>query len=249
MTYNILDGGAKRLPTIAQVIKQRSPDYLTINEANMFLDKNIIKRFADTTQLPFFDVAQSSEFDYHVAIFSKYPLKKVFKLNNFMRACMVALIDSPLGELSIASLHLAPYSEDIRLKEIDTVLSFQNNYKNSILMGDFNSLSPRDNYNPEIVESFNTTQLKKFADRGKLRFDVVEKVFRSGYIDAALDFMKNGENTVPTPSSTDAAHAALRLDYIFLSTLLGPYLKEYHVIKNELTNVASDHFPVCVTLT
>ncbi len=248
MTYNILDGAADTLQEIIEVVKKESPDYLTLNEANTFAanDNKVLKDFARETNFPYFDIALSGEYDYHVAVLSKYPFKSVHKLQPLARACLIALIDSPLGEISIASLHLTPYSEDLRHPEIDLILDFQQQYPHKILMGDMNSLSKNDKYDEKIIADFNETQIKKFTSNGKLRFDAIEKILSTGYQDSAVLLNKNNETTVPTPSNNDSAHAAMRLDYIFLSSSLSVQLSAYEVVKNERTNKASDHYPVII---
>lgn len=250
MTYNILDGAPKTLAEIIEIVKKEAPDYLTLNEANTFAkdDNKILKEFASATGFPFFDIALSGEYDYHVAVFSKYPFKETFRLQPLARACFIALIDSPLGTLSIASLHLTPYSEDLRDPEIDLIADFQKKYENRILMGDMNSLSRDDQYDPIIISNFNEILIKKFTTDGKLRFDAIDKILSVGYFDSAVQLGKNKENTVPTPASLDSAHAKTRLDYIFLSESLIPRLKNYSVIKNILTEKASDHYPVTIEL-
>src|SRR5579872_2294388 len=127
MSYNIIDGGAERLPLIADMIKKEAPDYLTVNEANTFAKNNhkILKEIAQQIGLPYYDIALSGEYDYHVAAFSKYPFKQILKLQPLMRACLITLIDTELGEISIASLHLTPYSEDQRHPEIDLIIRSQ----------------------------------------------------------------------------------------------------------------------------
>lgn len=251
MTYNILDGAVDTLQEIVEVVKKESPDYLTLNEANTFAsgDNKILKVFAQETNFPYFDIALSGEYDYHVAVLSKYPFKSVNKLQPLARACLITLIDSPLGELSIASLHLTPYSEDLRHPEIDLILDFQKEYPNKILMGDMNSLSKNDGYDERIIADFNKTQIKKFTGNGKLRFDAIDKILSTGYQDSAVLLGKNKETTVPTPSNNDSSHAQMRLDYIFLSNSLSTHLSSYEVIKNELTNKASDHYPVVIEFT
>lgn len=250
MTYNILNGGNERLPIILKIIKKESPDYLTINEANTFAkDENkILKQVADKTGFPFFDIALSGEYDYHVAVFSKYPFKKVTKLQPLMRACLVIQIDSAFGELSIASLHLTPYTEDLRHPEIDRIVEFQKKFKNRILMGDMNSLSRHDDYDPEMIKSFNDMQTKKFTTNNNLRFDAIEKILSVGYCDSALQMHKNKESTAPTSINEYGAHSNMRLDYIFLSKTLISHLIEYDVIKNGLTERASDHYPIKILL-
>lgn len=251
MTYNIFGGGKDRLPLITEVIKNEKPDYVTLNEANTFATNNnkILKQVAGAVNLPYFDLALSGQYDYHVAVLSKYPLKEVRKLQPLMRACLIAQIDCELGKISIASLHLTPNSEDLRHPEIDLIVNSQRNYENHILMGDMNSMSKYDNYSPQIVEDFNDIQIKKFTTNGNLRFDAIDKIISSGYHDSAQLSDRHNESTVPTGMNQDAAHnAKLRLDYIFISKPLLPQLVNYSVIKTDLTDRASDHYPIVVIL-
>lgn len=250
MTYNIFDGGKDRLPIVIEAIKRESPDYLTINEANGFNDNGneILKRVSREISLPYCDISLSGEYDYHVAIFSKYPFKSVQKLKPLTRACLVVEIQLDLGLLSIASFHLAPYEENLRFPEIDLILKFLKGQKSSILMGDMNSLSKADEYSLEIIKDFNDIQIKKYTTDGKLRFDVINKISLAGYYDSALHSKKNKITTVPTTLNEDKAHGQMRLDYIFLSKSLLPHLSGYEVVKNELTDKASDHYPVMIEL-
>jgi exodeoxyribonuclease-3 len=250
MTYNVLDGGAAGLDLVVDVIKQESPDYLTVNEANTFANNDyaILKEVAEKTGFPHYELALSGEYDYHVAVLSKYPFKKVHKLTPLMRACIVAVIETELGEISVASLHLTPYSEDLRHPEIDLITNFQKQHEKRIFMGDMNSLSRYDGYNEGMIKNFNDIQIKKFTTNGKLRFDAIDKILSVGYFDAAYEVGKNNEHTVPTPANKDNAHSDMRLDYIFISGSLLPRLIDYEVVKNGITDKASDHYPVIAIL-
>ncbi len=250
MTYNILNGGEKRLPLITKVIKEESPDYLTINEANIFTANNneILKKVAKETGFPYYDIALSGELDFHVAAFSKFPFKSVQKLQPLMRACIIAKIDTDFGEISIASLHLTPNSEDLRHPEINLVVNDQIQYPNRILMGDMNSLSSHDGYSPNLVKNLNEKSLKRFTTDGRLRFDAIDKIESCGYFDSAVHLNKNKEYTSPTLLNQYSQHYNMRLDYIFLSKPLLSHLAGYKVIKNEITRKASDHYPVTATL-
>jgi len=46
----------------------------------------------------------------------------------------------------------------------------------------------------------------------------------------------------------DPYHAELRLDYIFVSDSLRENVASYSVVKNALTDKASDHYPIVVSL-
>lgn len=251
MTYNILNGGENGLDSVIEAVNGERPDYLTINEANTFAADNnkILRDFATKTGFPYYELALSGELDYHVAVFSKYPLKQVQKLQPLMRACVISVIEAEFGEISVASLHLTPYTEDLRHPEIDLIIDSQSKFKNKILMGDMNSLSPDDDYDPDMIKNFNEMQLRKFTTDGKLRFDAIGKILEHGYVDSALKLGKNKEWTAPTTDINEySAHSNMRLDYIFISETLTPYLKNYSVVRNELTEKASDHYPVVIEL-
>ncbi|MDB5178998.1 MAG: putative endonuclease/exonuclease/phosphatase-family protein [Patescibacteria group bacterium] len=250
MTYNILNGGGDRLGLIAKIINESSPDFLTINEANGF-DENHNKKLKDlshATNMPYYHLALSGEYDYHVAVLSKLPLKHIDELHPMMRAGISVVLDSDIGEISIIGAHLTPYSESLRLPEINLLITNQRGHANRILMGDMNSLSKNDNYSHSIVQYFNEPQLKQFTKNENLQFEIIEAIEASDYVDAAVELGRQSENTLPASSNKDIAHANTRLDYIFVSPSLKSKLAGYSVIKNELTEQASDHYPVLVEL-
>src|SRR5436190_11879064 len=184
MTYNIFDGAANTLDRVINIVKDEFPDYLTINEANTFVDNNneVLRNFAERTGFTHFEIALCGEGEWHVAVFSKYPFKKLEKLQPLKRACILALIDSPFGELSVSSLHLSPFSEDTRHPEIDLILKNQSQYKNIVLMGDMNSLSQKDGYASKMARELNEIQSKKYTTNGKLRFVEIKKIESSCFV-------------------------------------------------------------------
>ncbi|OGK18125.1 hypothetical protein A3G67_01605 [Candidatus Roizmanbacteria bacterium RIFCSPLOWO2_12_FULL_40_12] len=250
LSYNIWNGGPERIPLILKVIKEQSPDFLAIQEANTFFDNDnkILKQFSLELNLPYYDISRSNE-NYHVASFSKIPFKKVNKLPNFRNACLETITETDLGELSICNTHLHPFFEEKALVEIKKVIEVQRNHKNNIILGDLNSLSPEDNYSISIIDQLNEVLSKKFTDKGKIRYKVISSLLSNNYIDVAVQLQKNKINTVPTKINFDPAHMALlRLDDIFVSELLASRLKSFDVIKSEDSDQASDHFPVTATL-
>lgn len=251
MTYNILNGGEDRLRLIIKTISNEKPDFLVINEANGF-DKNNnqkLNEFVKKIKIPNFYLSLSGEYDYHTAIFSKYPFIQKMPLKSMRNAGILISIKTGLGDLSIAGIHLTPYAEVLRLKEIESILIQLEKYKNKILMGDMNSLSRNDAYSDDIIKGFNNYQLKKFTTRNKLCFSVVDRITSFDYLDPAYIFNKQKINTVPTKINHDEAHVAdMRVDYIFISPSLKDKIKSYSVIKNSLTDRTSDHYPIVVEL-
>lgn len=250
MTYNLLNGAPETLGDVISVINSVNPDFLTINEANTFAnnDEKVLKDFAQKTGFKNYKLALSGEGDYHVAAFSKSPFKSVEEIKPLMRAGILSVVDTDLGEVSIVSTHLTPYTENSRLPEIDLIMKTQGKYANKVLMGDMNSLSEYDNYNPEITKSFNGMQTRKFTTDGKLRFDAIKNILSGDYLDSGNELKQNSIFTAPTDINEFGAHSNMRLDYIFISKSLRRYLKYYEVVKNPQTQKASDHFSVVVEL-
>ena len=131
---------------------------------------------------------------------------------------------------------LSPYTEDKRLKEIESIKELIDEGK-TILMGDLNSLSRQDNYDEIILEEMKKNQFDKFG-KNKLRYEVIEELGKIGFEDTIKEFIAS----VPTPINIDKFHFAdLRLDYIFAKNV---EVKKAEVIRNKETDILSDHYPI-----
>jgi len=260
-SYNILHGGQgkdiNRLPLIKKAISVLNPDFIGIEEANAFDKSNntIFNQFKRELGFTYADISigwGDKEWlgSYNIANFSKIPTETVNTYNKkFRNGLMHSVVRSNLGDISVITGHLHHKTEDHRLKEIDFILKEQSTFDHFILMGDLNSLSIRDGYRKDIISSFNDKQITKFTSNKRLRFDVLEKLYDAGYIDSFVEKKKNQIKTVPTTSNIDAAHETpLRLDYILVSRSLKEYIKSVSVVRDEITNQASDHYPLVCEL-
>ena len=250
MTYNLLNGGENGIDKIIEIIKNELPDFLTINEANSFTDNDfkILKDVATAGNFVNYKLALSGQYNCHVAVFSRYLWKCVEEIRPVDRACLLAEFDTSLGKLSVGGLHLTPYTEDRRITEIDLITRAQSKYENKILMGDMNSLTEEDGYDEEMIKGFNEKQIKKFTAGGKFRFDAMKRIMSSGYVDPAVILKKNKIYTAPTSINEYGVHTNMRLDYILVSKTLRKNIGEYNVVKNVLSEVCSDHYPVTLEL-
>lgn len=245
ITYNIQDGGDGRIDDIVNVLKRYAPDLIAINEANDF-DKNDSQRleeFSKKVGLQHCHLALSTQSGYHVAILSRYPFKAIKELHSLKRAGVVAVIETDMGDISIAAVHLAPSTEDTRLNELSAAISEQAKYDLRIIMGDLNSLSENDGYDfAKLSESADTP--KQEAEVEEPRYDVINKLEQSGYFDVAAMHGNQKEYTVPITQDGNSVYRNLRLDYIFVSERLRSRLSSYAVIRSKLAEKTSDHFPV-----
>jgi len=247
MTFNIWEGGidalGSRIDFIVDVIKEVNPDFLAIQEANSF-DKDcdaLLKKVSSRTALPYYSLSSGSLYEdvkcYHVVTLSRYPLREEYRFPNFtfQSAALSVVIDSPFGELSLCNLHLHDNSEDIRLKELEYILKYQSKYKNHILLGDFNSLLYKDEYDTKTLEVEN-------------RFDVTD-ILNENYTDVGSYLALHSRSTHPTPANTNPVITKqIRIDYIFVTPSLTTHIKNASVIKTLSSEKASDHYPVTLTL-
>jgi endonuclease/exonuclease/phosphatase family metal-dependent hydrolase len=248
MTYNLLNDAAEQLRNVVAVVNSVNPDFLTLNEANGFNKNNRLAEFAKETGFGHYHLEICGDGDdYHVVVLSKLPFKTVCALHSFARAGVLATVETDLGEVALVGTHLTPYSEDERVAEARLIVEALRSHPRSVIMGDLNSLSPSDDY-AGALPGFNDIQIKKFTADGKLRFDVMTLFAENDLTDTAVLLGKQSEITAPTSIIKDKAHSNMRLDYILVSPALKDRLVSYDVIKNELTEVASDHFPVVIEI-
>lgn len=239
MTYNLGFDRKEHISSAIKTIKNESPDILVLIEVKWLVDHKAIQALSANLGFPYFYLAKSDNSSNRIALFSKFSLENASDVRGMKNAAIIATIESDLGEISIAGVHLATNTEDTRLTEIEKIVSLQKSNQNKIIIGDLNSVSPEN-----IVKSHTLSGTKKL----EIRYDVVERIKNAGYQDTALVTEKENVPTVSVTQDDDVTYYDLRLDYIFLSNSLVNRLVDYRVIVNEITNVCSDHYPVVVRI-
>jgi exodeoxyribonuclease-3 len=252
MTNNILEGGiddkGSRIEHIIAVINDVKPDFVALQEANNF-DKNdneLLKTVSNETDLPHYALSPGAPRPgrkrYHVASLSRYPLREehTFPESSFQSAALSVAIDTPLGEISLCNVHLHANSETERLKEIEVIIKYQSKHKNHIILGDFNAVSRSDDI-PEL-------STEESAHYDLARFDVTDMLSES-YVDAVSHLDVSDNSTHPTVGvSHPISKSQIRIDYVFVNPTLVSSIKKGAIIKTETSDIASDHYPVVVTL-
>ena len=265
LNYNILHGfypydlsiskllDTKRLKAVQEIIKLENPDIVVFTEA-CFAQNNIFNIKMDYPRL--FD------FKYHFhanvihasiinewgsSLLSKFPIKEAENYSMKKRGLLRAVLDIKGTLVNIDVLHPHPkLSENEKARFMKNCLrDIKNPY---ILVGDLNAISPQDNYNKtKLIKGFNTFQDNA---EGKIndfmKFSVIKEILNVGLKDTFKVCNKKFDFTIPTDYLSKNKDSGIRIDYIFCS-------KEFKVldakiIKNELTNRASDHYPVTALL-
>lgn len=117
--------------------------------------------------------------------------------------------------------------------------------KLTIVAGDFNSVSP---YDPEPIgwdtlpSHFQARYLSLDGKTSDKR--ILETLYQAGFIDIAHRFNQHTESTVPGKAFKGTEFIPFRSDYILASAALAQAATSYAVIKNDTTDMASDHYPV-----
>ncbi|CAH1661427.1 endonuclease/exonuclease/phosphatase family protein [Chelatococcus asaccharovorans] len=260
LTYNTLFAGrdgmeARRAKAQIELINNVSPDVFLMQEAKGF-DGNgarLLYEMEARIGMRGF-LAPAPRTGQNVAIFIRPTLTPLaFEVDsaNFHHALAVLTVSLPGTEkqVTFASAHLCPNGPVVRQREAAylAVMAAPDNL--ALLAGDFNSASPHDP-EPEGFDALSphhrTRYLAedlKIADRS-----VLAHLEAAGWVDtgAALD---DHTPTVPSASFVASEFAVMRCDYIMTSKALAALASSYEVIRNPLTDAASDHYPVVATFT
>lgn len=244
--YNILKGGEDRLNKINKVIEEMNPDVCGLLET-VGWDKNIskYKKIYKTMGYKFFYFAKANS-KYNITILSKIKIQ-TSTINKGVRHVIVGvkITDKNYTPLNIYYVHLSPISEEDRLDEIEILLKKISRQENTIIMGDFNSLSLSDKYNEKrLLNKFLQNNIVKYGTT-YLKFDVIPKIEKMGFIDAFRFTGNKFDHSVPTKCNVDINHKEkLRIDYAFVKNKIIKNIKICQIYKSETSDTASDHYPL-----
>lgn len=245
VSYNCYEGAQDTRDILLGSIADLHPDILQLQEIN---------EWGEGDPSPFQLLAKKERFE--TAVFGDSNTR--FKLGTLARRASLGYevltkgfwhsaihTELPFRDsvLHMWNVHLNPQLEDDRLPEVESILRQIDPKSYALITGDFNSLAESDSYDEQdLLARFNAQGIKKFGETA-LHFDVIKRLTDAGLVDIGAQY--SWQNTVPTPANEDAAHATqLRLDYAFATPKLAALISDYRVVKNALTDRASDHYPI-----
>lgn len=241
MTYNIHHGegtdGRLDLDRIARVIGEADCDIVGLQE----VDNNFGRRSDYVDQAKWlaenlgmcycYAPAIINETDsglrcYGNAILSKYPIfeSKIHKLpgsaDSEPRVCLEVNIRTKAKDYCVMVTHLDHRNKDVRIQQACKILNAAVSIPmNTIFMGDFNSRYFSQEHNFKTSSTI-TQILTKFDD---------------SYMVSKASYMESAEG-------------GGRIDYVFVSNDLSDKILSNKVICDDVTAVASDHFPIVVEI-
>ncbi len=243
MTYNILKGGKGREQALFEVLRSVRPDIAILQEVR---DPRPIRDWARSLGMQVF-IARGN-LGLHLALLSHAPVLSWRAHHPFppmLNGFLEAEVEHALGEhLWVYGVHLAPWysvlMEAWRWWEIRTVLRRARAHLQDpcLLLGDFNTIGPSDTTGVRAMPL--PLRLMILVQGQRIYRFVISEILRAGFADCFRELNPtDAGHTLPT-SAPNA-----RLDYIFASPLLLPYLRNCTVIREpDLVREASDHFPL-----
>lgn len=238
LTYNILVGGEERLPFIRDIIQSQDPDVVAIQEANSRENVETLARDLDMRL-----IFGEANCEYHVALLTRLPVLHAanHRAPAFEKTALEVEAlwnDQPLR---VITTHLKANidGEARRATEVDALLRLTGPAGDglTLLMGDFNSLSPVDKFVPDIQISDEDVAFADKAYAGPRL--TIPPVVAAGYVDVYRQ-MRPGESGYTTKTPTPV----VRIDYIFASPALARRATGCDRVESPLVILASDHMPV-----
>ncbi|UYQ95768.1 endonuclease/exonuclease/phosphatase family protein [Chitinophaga horti] len=253
LSYNILEGmktdTTKGKQEFVAWVKDKDPDILALQECNGFTQKTL-EELAASYGHPYAVIVKEN--GYPTGLTSKYPIAAIQKVNENMTH---GFIMAKIEQFNILVLHLNPHLYKKRRAEIAQVIkniSLQADKKNWVIMGDFNSHSPKDKErmtNNRIVGVLKNAETKNpkianLVNGETIDFTIQQAMLDAGFTDAGLyhhDKTKaaTGKGVIVTDS---------RIDYIYVSKDLDKKLQRCAFIYDDFTKKYSDHRPIMMEL-
>lgn len=259
LTYNTLfagrDGGNEnRARAQIDLINDIKPDVFLMQEAKGFDTNGGIWLYALEAQIQmrgFLAIAPRT--GQNLAIFIREPLRAVSfytddtHFHHATATLQVALPDSD-RQLTFINAHLCPNGALVRRSEAAYLAIQAIPNRLTLLTGDFNSSSPHD---PEpadwsVLEPYHRARYVA-DDLQNIDHSVLAHLETAGWIDLGCQLDPDKVPTVPTVAYRDTEFATMRCDYLLASRSLAPYARTYQVLRNTITDAASDHYPVLAT--
>lgn len=259
LTWNTLFGGRdgnddRRAKAQVQLINEIRPDVFLMQEAKGF-DANggaWLYALEQQTGLRGF-LAVAPRTGQNIAIFIREPLRPLSfdgdgaHFHHTLATLKVALPGSD-QPITFISAHLCPNGPEVRRREAAYLAVHAAPEKLTLITGDFNSASPHDP-EPEDWPALAPHHRARYLAEDLKGIDrtVLAHLEAAGWVELGQQLDPAKVPTVPTAAYRDAEFATMRCDYLLASGALASMAKSYQVIRNDITDMASDHYPVLMT--
>lgn len=252
MSYNILFGGhlanGDRTDSILEVIRAAAPDIVGLCECTGF-EKSNWRRFGFFRKtLEMEGIINEAASGHHVAILFRKGLRvmdmAVHSTAMYNGVTTITIDHNEVGPLTIAMSHLHPFSSAARIGEAQslTTLAFSKGGE-AIIMGDMNTIAHSDLKHTDMSNAAPKLKARMAGTEHDVETRPVQFILDNGFVDLGASPLKT---TYPTilGGKKAAYKCSVRIDYIFATANIARRCKSFSVIDNDVTQLASDHFPI-----
>ncbi|GIE32956.1 hypothetical protein Ait01nite_060010 [Actinoplanes italicus] len=249
MTWNIKNGGGDRLPEIIRVINREQPDVLCLQELQHFqrYGASRLRELSEATGMTAH--LARSVLAQPVAVLVRPPLRIRRRSSVSWRlhhAAAVVVADTAAGPLTVVSAHLNPFSPYRRYREATWLAARYGSARHMVLIaGDMNGLDPDGDHSATLDAVHSLYRQRHLGPDGSPDTRAVAAFRESGFTDLWQAVGEGDGRTVPT-GFAGREFGTMRLDYLLASPPLAARVKHARVIRDEVTDHASDHYPVLV---
>lgn len=259
LTYNTLFAGRdgsddRRAQAQIGLINDVKPDVFLMQEAKRFDTNGNTWLYALEKAIGmrgFLAVAPRT--GQNLAIFIREPLHvERFDVDgaHFHHATATLQVKLPDSDkcITFVSAHLCPNGPEGRRREAACLARQAAPDNLTLVTGDFNSASPHDP-EPEDWPALAPHHRARYLadDLTGIDRSVLTHLEAAGWVDLGLQLDPLKVPTVPTAAYRDVEFATMRCDYLLASKALAQHARTYQVIRNVVTDAASDHYPVMAT--
>jgi endonuclease/exonuclease/phosphatase family metal-dependent hydrolase len=255
MSYNTLFGGRDgdddhRFEAQREVVAREKPDILLLQECKNF-DANGYHRLYEVEEALGMRgfLAMAVETGQHTAIFIRpewRPVSFEGDSTHFHHAAAILSLRVPgfSSPVTFVSVHLCPFGPEVRLSEAAYLVPYASPEGLTLVAGDFNSVSPHD---PEpdwsaLPSHFRARYVSSDGQTADRR--ILQGLYQAGYTDVAHHLDGHAEPTVPGAAFPRSEFVPFRSDFFLASAALADRVVSYCVVRNPLTDMASDHYPI-----
>ena len=261
LSYNVLYGlqeDSVNIDRYVSLLNELKPDIVATEEMNGWT-QTTLEELAGRYGHPY--ALQSKEDGFPVALTSKTPLVNFRKvIENMWHSYIYAKVKG----IHIFVIHFSPFNYQKRVEEVENIIAQTKELPADepiLIMGDFNSLSASDDahYGKEMLDNMRDREKKQAHIRnlnnGNFDYTVLGKLEEAGFKDsyklftdeftASLPTFKDGKGNLKK-SNTGIPN---RIDFIWCNPTAAQRVTKSVILKNEATDIISDHYPVYLEIT
>lgn len=255
MTYNMLHAPGDRLGPLVDVVRSANPDVLACQEVNTF--DGMMDLAKELNMMPVWGPANSEE-DYrdekplyeHLVVLTRLPVMAMRVHRGDREAMFRPVLEVRLKipgwqEITLFTVHFRalvhPNQRFLKFREVASFLSAVEEARGPVIaMGDFNAWAPGEG-DLSPVHAGDAPEDHVAAIQG----GVIGAIQSAGLVDSyRLIHPYEG-----TPVSTLLNRTSSRVDYVFVSPDLTPFVSDSSIVDNHIVQQASDHRPVVTEFT